>query len=127
MPTRLHSKGLQPLLAAVALLALALGMAGLARADQARPEIEQCREHLAGRLGISLDEVQMIRTRPVDFPDSSLGLPEPDQMYTRAVVPGHAAILEACRARDTQAAVGALERHLRNSSDYLAAYLARRQ
>ena len=39
----------------------------------------------------------------------------------------HAAILKACRARDTKAAVGALERHLRNSSDYLAAYLARHQ
>ncbi len=95
MPIRLHSKGLPSLLAAVALLVLALGMAGPARADQSLPELEKCRQHLAERLGIAKDEVQLLRVSPVQFPDSSLGLPEPGQVYTMAQVPGYAAILEA--------------------------------
>ena len=43
--------------------------------------------------------------------------------YRQIALEEHAAILESCKAGETEAAVGALERHLQNSSDFLAQYL----
>lgn len=81
--------------AAVVLLGLVLGEGGPVRSDPAIPEIEPCRQHLAGRLSLAADEVRVVRLRPVVFADSGLGLPEPGEVYLQVQTPGHAAVLEA--------------------------------
>jgi hypothetical protein len=50
---------------------------------------------LAGELGISPDEITIQSFEPVDWPDTSLGCPEPGMMYAQVITPGYAFVLEA--------------------------------
>ncbi len=50
---------------------------------------------LAERLGISSDEIQVIRDEEVVWADGSLGCPQPGMMYTQALVPGYQVVLQA--------------------------------
>ncbi len=49
----------------------------------------------AERAGVSVDEVTFVTFEMVTWPDGSLGCPEPDQMYTQALVDGYRIVLEA--------------------------------
>jgi hypothetical protein len=49
---------------------------------------------LAGRLGVSADEIQVVRGESVVWNDGSLGCPEPGMMYTQALVDGYWVVLE---------------------------------
>jgi hypothetical protein len=61
----------------------AQGVVALARAD------------LAERLGVEREAIEVISAEPVEWPDASLGCPQPGQMYAQVVTPGFRVVLEA--------------------------------
>ena len=46
-------------------------------------------EALANHLDIPVTEIVVDSVRPVDWPDSSIGCPQPDQAYLQVITPGH--------------------------------------
>lgn len=48
----------------------------------------------AEETGISLDEIRVVTAEAVTWPDGSIGCPQPDMMYTQALVPGYRVILD---------------------------------
>ena len=44
--------------------------------------------------GVDPSEVEVVAADAVTWPDGALGCPQPDQMYTQALVPGYRVILE---------------------------------
>jgi hypothetical protein len=50
---------------------------------------------LAADLHIAPDQVQVLSVEQHDWPDSSLGCPEPGKAYLQIITPGYRAILEA--------------------------------
>lgn len=57
--------------------------------------VELARMDLAQRLGISPDEIDVLGVEPTEFPDASLGVPEPGQVYAQVVTPGYVIELSA--------------------------------
>ena len=57
-------------------------------------QIEQSRQDLAGRLGVSLNEVKLISAAPVTWPDGSLGCSQPDGITVQVLTPGFLIIFE---------------------------------
>jgi hypothetical protein len=49
----------------------------------------------ADRTGIAAAEIEVIRAEQVTWPDGSLGCPQPDQMYTQALVDGYQVVVDA--------------------------------
>jgi hypothetical protein len=49
---------------------------------------------LMERAGVGRSAVHVVRTEQVIWPDGSLGCPQPDQMYTQALVDGYQVVLE---------------------------------
>ena len=52
------------------------------------PDVLKAQEDLAQRLGIATSDIQVIRVEEVDWPDGSLGCPQPDMMYRQVLVNG---------------------------------------
>lgn len=51
--------------------------------------------HLASELGISAEEIEVLSVEMYEWPDTSLGCPEPGKMYAQVVTPGYRIILSA--------------------------------
>jgi hypothetical protein len=51
--------------------------------------------NLADQLGIDVGKVQIVSVEQVEWPDSSLGCPQPGQSYLMVITPGFRIILEA--------------------------------
>jgi hypothetical protein len=66
-------------------------------ATKAAPLFEQLRADAAQRAQVPLVEVQLISEERVAWRDGALGCPEPDRMYTQAVVPGYRFRVQAGR------------------------------
>jgi hypothetical protein len=49
----------------------------------------------ANRTGTPADDITILRAQAVQWPDGSLGCPEPGQMYTQAIVDGYWVELDA--------------------------------
>jgi hypothetical protein len=49
---------------------------------------------LAASQGVDPSAVEVVTAEEVTWPDGALGCPEPDQMYTQALVPGYRIVLE---------------------------------
>jgi hypothetical protein len=49
---------------------------------------KRAREALADWLGISREEIEVIKIEEVEWPDTSLGCPEPGKAYLQVIVPG---------------------------------------
>lgn len=49
---------------------------------------------VAGSEGVDPSEVEVLTAEQVTWPDGALGCPDPDQMYTQALVPGYRIILD---------------------------------
>lgn len=49
---------------------------------------------LASRLGVSPEEITVVRVRQVDWPDASLGCPEEGMAYAQVVTPGFQVLLQ---------------------------------
>jgi len=62
---------------------------------EARRAVELAKADLARRLEISVSEILVISVEAVDWPDTSLGCPEPGMMYAQVITPGYLIVLEA--------------------------------
>ncbi|MFO7776813.1 MAG: hypothetical protein R6V28_00505 [Nitriliruptoraceae bacterium] len=49
----------------------------------------------ARRTGLEEDEIELVELSMVTWPDGALGCPEPDTMYTQALVEGYRVVLDA--------------------------------
>ena len=59
----------------------------------AREDVQAAIAAEAERTGVEADQVDVVGYADVTWRDGSLGCPEPGQMYTMALVPGHQLIL----------------------------------
>lgn len=57
--------------------------------------VAEVRQDLAERLNITPEEIEVISVEAVDWPDTSLGCPEPGMQYLQVVTPGSRIVLEA--------------------------------
>jgi hypothetical protein len=53
------------------------------------------KEDLARKLDLSISEMSVISVEAVDWPDTSLGCPQPGLMYAQVITPGFLIVLEA--------------------------------
>jgi hypothetical protein len=60
----------------------------------AQPSVDLAKSDLAERLGVGLGEITVLSVEATEFPDASLGVPEPDKMYAQVITPGY--ILIGC-------------------------------
>ena len=51
--------------------------------------VVEARNVLANRLSVSPDDLEFVSQEDVLWPDTSLGCPEPGQMYAKVIVPGY--------------------------------------
>ena len=51
--------------------------------------------YLADELGITPQEVTILASDPVEWPDASLGCPQPGMMYAQVITPGYSFLLDA--------------------------------
>ncbi|PKL95240.1 MAG: hypothetical protein CVV18_06265 [Gammaproteobacteria bacterium HGW-Gammaproteobacteria-8] len=54
---------------------------------------ERARNDLATRLGVEPEAIAVIEARFVTWRSGAMGCPEPDMMYTQALVPGYRILL----------------------------------
>jgi hypothetical protein len=66
-----------------------------ARPCDARRAVEVAREDLTRRSGLAPGEIAVISVEAVDWPDTSLGCPQPDMAYAQIITPGYLIVLEA--------------------------------
>ncbi len=57
--------------------------------------IEKAKEDLAQRLSIPIDQISVMQAREVDWPDTSLGCPQPGMYYLQVLVSGYLVLLDA--------------------------------
>lgn len=50
-------------------------------------------DHTAELTGVTMGELDVVVASAHEWPDGSLGCPEPDQVYTQAVTPGHQVVV----------------------------------
>lgn len=62
--------------------------------EQGQRMLEQARQELAGKLGISPARIQVVKAESVFWPDTSLGCPQPGMMYAQVITPGYQFVLE---------------------------------
>jgi hypothetical protein len=55
----------------------------------------QVKADAAAKTGAPPSQVQVISSQRMDWPDSSLGCPQPGQMYLQVVTPGYRITVEA--------------------------------
>lgn len=56
---------------------------------EAQPLVDLAKADLAQRLNVRVDDIQVQSVEEVQFPDSSLGVPEPGKMYLTVITPGY--------------------------------------
>ncbi|MCL4862756.1 MAG: hypothetical protein KJZ93_25310 [Caldilineaceae bacterium] len=61
--------------------------------DAANPLVQQAVADLAERLGVPVDEVELVEAEAVIWPDGSLGCPQPGMMYTQVLQDGMRIVL----------------------------------
>jgi hypothetical protein len=63
--------------------------------DPARAMASRTSQDLAERLGIDVSAVEVVEVVGMDWPDSSVGCPDPDMGYLTVITPGYRIVLEA--------------------------------
>jgi hypothetical protein len=53
-----------------------------------RELVEKARADLSEHLGISTEQISVVEARAVEWPDASLGCPQPEMMYATVITPG---------------------------------------
>ena len=61
--------------------------------DPAAGAVAAAREYLAGELDIPTQEVEPVLAQSVEWPDASLGCPEPGKAYAQVITPGYRIVL----------------------------------
>jgi hypothetical protein len=56
---------------------------------------EKAKEDLANYLHIDVSQIRVVESRSVDWPDASLGCPQPGMTYAQVITPGYWIVLEA--------------------------------
>jgi hypothetical protein len=56
--------------------------------------VDQAVTEAGGEAGVSTDEIRVVVAEEVTWPDGALGCPEPDGMYTQALVEGYRIVLD---------------------------------
>jgi hypothetical protein len=67
---------------------------GPAVPTEAQEIVSLVRKDLAERLNIAQSDIDVIDVRAVDWPDTSLGCPQPGQMYDQVITPGYQIVLK---------------------------------
>ena len=57
--------------------------------------VNLCLRELAGQLQVAEEQIRVVNVEPENWPDASLGCPEPGKMYAQVIVPGFRVLLEA--------------------------------
>jgi hypothetical protein len=57
--------------------------------------VKMARADLAERLDLTSASIRLVSVEPVDWPDTSLGCPQPGMMYAQVITPGFRVVLEA--------------------------------
>lgn len=57
--------------------------------DRERAAVDLCVATLAERLAVPREQVQVLEVEDVEWPDTSLGCPEPGMMYAQVITPGY--------------------------------------
>ena len=57
--------------------------------SDAQPLVNQSKDDLAERLGVGPEEITVRSVEATEFPDTSLGVPEPGKVYAQVVTPGY--------------------------------------
>jgi hypothetical protein len=55
---------------------------------------EQAIAAAAAERGVAEEEIEVLRSEEVEWPDGARGCPEEGEMYTQAIVPGYLAVLD---------------------------------
>jgi hypothetical protein len=63
--------------------------------ESAMSPLDQARADLAERLGVPVEDVTVVSSEEVTWPDSSLGCPQPGMMYAQVLTNGSRIILSA--------------------------------
>ena len=61
--------------------------------DRARSPESAAREALAEQLGVAPDAPLLVAFEPMEWPNTSLGCPEPDKLYAQVITPGFRFVL----------------------------------
>ncbi|MBM4467889.1 MAG: hypothetical protein FJ014_20460 [Chloroflexi bacterium] len=56
---------------------------------EAQPLVDLAKTDLQERLGVSFDKIAVQSVEATEFPDTSLGVPEPGHMYAQVITPGY--------------------------------------
>ena len=65
----------------------------LAGGSSAESPVEQAKADLARRKGLHKGEIEVAAVQGVDWPDTSLGCPQPDTVYAQLITPGYRIVL----------------------------------
>jgi hypothetical protein len=57
--------------------------------------IQLARQDMAQELNVSIDEIREVSVEAVEWPDTSLGCPQPGMMYAQVITPGFKVVLAA--------------------------------
>lgn len=57
--------------------------------------VSLAQKHMAAQLGIAISDISVVSAEKVNWPDTSLGLPEPGKFYAAVIVPGFKITLKA--------------------------------
>lgn len=60
-----------------------------------RELVEKAKADLAEHLNIGTDQIRLVETQTVNWPDASLGCPQPEIAYAQVATPGYWIVLEA--------------------------------
>jgi hypothetical protein len=72
--------------------------------------VDQAVVEAGGEFGVGPEDIEVVVAEEVTWPDGALGCPEPDGMYTQALVEGYRIVLEVDGRRSTTTAPGASRR-----------------
>jgi hypothetical protein len=71
----------------------------LSPSPEAQPAVQAVVADAAAHLGISPDQIQVQQVESRQWPDSSLGCPQPGQMYSQIVTPGYLIVISGAGKR----------------------------
>lgn len=57
--------------------------------------VQLARQDLAQKLGLALEAIRLASVEGVEWPDTSLGCPQPGMMYAQVITPGFRVVLQA--------------------------------
>lgn len=63
--------------------------------ENAKKVVELAKKDITAKLNIPEADIQVLRVIPTEWPDTSLGYPEPEMVYAQVITPGYVILLQA--------------------------------